>query len=591
MMESEENLAFRAKADSRDEMRSDLLTISTHLSLSIEPQRIENILEQDSGDCTDHRYLHEYFERIIEKTPIIDDIYIMVRSDSEFVWRFLVAGYETTDRDGDGAISVDERAVRFGEEYDVSAYPEMRLAFEGPIVDSDLTTDKWGTFLSGYAPIMNGTEPVAIVGVDIRADSIMEQERTIDEHMEGALSRLRTQQNITTGKLFISAIISFVASCVIILILSNIIFSKTIRSLENRNEINTKKIRDSEEKYRTIVEQSLDNIYLCDGRSHKILESNRSLQRLLGYSADELRNMTVHDFIDHPREDIEEKIRGMSKNGILKLEERIYRRRDGRRVEVMVNASHLKLKGRELICVVSRDISEIIRMNRNLAEERNKAEFYLDLFTHDIANLHHAMLGYIEIYGSLGKDKVDTHLILSNIHHLLKRGIFLTRNITIFSKAKSSPVQLNDTEICEIIDSSIKQVEIMFPDQEIEIKRKGCSDPIHIKAEPLLEQVFVNILHNAIKFQEGKKTVEIDVDMNGKKVIIDVADHGMGVKDDRKSDLFRRFERSGNKDQSGIGLAVVKVLVDRYNGQIEVMDRIERDHSKGLKIRLIFPII
>jgi signal transduction histidine kinase len=56
---------------------------------------------------------------------------------------------------------------RIGEEFDVSAYPEMQLAFEGPIADEEITIDKWGVWLSAYAPVYDeaGTA-VAIVGID-----------------------------------------------------------------------------------------------------------------------------------------------------------------------------------------------------------------------------------------------------------------------------------------------------------------------------------------------------------------------------------------------------------------------------------------
>jgi putative nucleotidyltransferase with HDIG domain len=61
-----------------------------------------------------------------------------------------------------------------GEAYDVSRYPDMRVAFDGPSVDREFTKDKWGVFQSSYAPIYNKDgKAVAIVGLDVRAESVL----------------------------------------------------------------------------------------------------------------------------------------------------------------------------------------------------------------------------------------------------------------------------------------------------------------------------------------------------------------------------------------------------------------------------------
>ena len=95
-------------------------------------------------------------------TPFVDSIYTMIKSDQPDKWVFLVD-------------SGDKRKVvaRCGEKYDVSKYPDMRVAFERPSVDKELTTDKYGVFLSAYAPIYdkNG-KAQAIIGIDIRAEAI-----------------------------------------------------------------------------------------------------------------------------------------------------------------------------------------------------------------------------------------------------------------------------------------------------------------------------------------------------------------------------------------------------------------------------------
>lgn len=61
------------------------------------------------------------------------------------------------------------------ERYDVSGIPQMQMAFDGPNVDDEFTEDKWGVWLSGYAPIYNShAQAVAIVGLDVSARSVIQ---------------------------------------------------------------------------------------------------------------------------------------------------------------------------------------------------------------------------------------------------------------------------------------------------------------------------------------------------------------------------------------------------------------------------------
>ena len=121
----------------------------------------------------------------------------------------------------------------------------------------------------------------------------------------------------------------------------------------------------SEEKYRAVLEQSADNIYILDVETKKVLEANDALQNLLGYSAEEMKNLKVYDFVMHTQIDIDQKIADMAKQGRAFIGKRQYRRKDGTPVDVEVS-THLIIYGnRKALCVVSRDISA-----RNKTERR-----------------------------------------------------------------------------------------------------------------------------------------------------------------------------------------------------------------------------
>jgi len=116
-------------------------------------------------------------------------------------------------------------------------------------------------------------------------------------------------------------------------------------------------LRQSEEKYRAVLEQSADNIYILDVQTKKILETNATLQRLLGYTAEEIKDLRVYDIVLHDSKDIDQKIESMRKQERAFIGSRKYRRKDGTPVDVEVSAHLITYGGRQALCVVSRDIT------------------------------------------------------------------------------------------------------------------------------------------------------------------------------------------------------------------------------------------
>ncbi len=127
-------------------------------------------------------------------------------------------------------------------------------------------------------------------------------------------------------------------------------------------------LEENQERYRAVMQQSGDNIYLAEYKTYRIIESNKALQDLLGYSEQELLNMTVFDFIAHPKDDVQSQIDKIELHGSLFLQNRKYTRKDGSLIDVEVSASMITYNGKKALCVVSRDVSE----RRKLEKEREK---------------------------------------------------------------------------------------------------------------------------------------------------------------------------------------------------------------------------
>jgi len=125
----------------------------------------------------------------------------------------------------------------------------------------------------------------------------------------------------------------------------------------------------SEERYRAVVEQAAEGIFLFEVATGDILESNAAFQELLGYATEELLSMKIYDLIAHDRESIDRNIQRILDEGSRFVGERRYRCKDGSLVDVEVTASLISYGGKWVICTVVRDVSERVEAFR-LLEER-----------------------------------------------------------------------------------------------------------------------------------------------------------------------------------------------------------------------------
>jgi PAS domain S-box-containing protein len=117
-------------------------------------------------------------------------------------------------------------------------------------------------------------------------------------------------------------------------------------------------LRGSEERYRAVIEQATDGIYLLDVETRRFVETNPSFRTMFGYGSEEIRDMEIYDLVAHPREDVDATIERTLRSGRRIVGERKYRRKDGHLLDVEVGVSVISLEGRDVICTIVRDVTE-----------------------------------------------------------------------------------------------------------------------------------------------------------------------------------------------------------------------------------------
>ena len=138
-----------------------------------------------------------------------------------------------------------------------------------------------------------------------------------------------------------------------------------IRNITSRKYIE-EALKESEERYRAVMQQSIECIFLADIESKVILEANRSMQRLVGYTSEELSGLSIDNLIINPdKKDIYRDILRTLKEHTYFIGESKYRKKDGSSVEVEISVNIIEYQGKKVFCLVSRDITP-----RRLSEEQ-----------------------------------------------------------------------------------------------------------------------------------------------------------------------------------------------------------------------------
>jgi diguanylate cyclase (GGDEF)-like protein/PAS domain S-box-containing protein len=131
-------------------------------------------------------------------------------------------------------------------------------------------------------------------------------------------------------------------------------------------------LRESEERYRAVVERSVEAIYLYDAQTKQVLESNVAFVEMIGYTQEELLGMRIYDFIDHDRDNIDQHVERSLEQEQRRIGERRYRRKDGSVMIVDTSASVISFGGKTALCAVSRDVTERRKIEEALKESEER---------------------------------------------------------------------------------------------------------------------------------------------------------------------------------------------------------------------------
>ena len=254
-----------------------------------------------------------------------------------------------------------------------------------------------------------------------------------------------------------------------------------------------------------------------------------------------------------------------------------------------------------------RDVSEHQHAEQELRESEKRyrnayerANFYKDIFTHDMNNIFHNIQFSAELI-SMFKDKPEqlksSEDLFTTIESQIGRGSKLIDNVRKLSKLEDSNIALKKIMVYDVLDEAILFATKSIREKKLDIKIEKLNKEIYVEANDLLLDVFENIFSNSIKYNKNSE-VKIQVifsieQKQAKKYLkIEFLDNGIGILEGSKKLIFEKGYKKDTKIRGmGIGLSLVKKIVESFKGEIWVQDRIKDDYEQGSNFVMLIPAL
>ena len=353
---------------------------------------------------------------------------------------------------------------------------------------------------------------------------------------------------------------------------------------------------ESEERYRTLVQESNDGIFITDGK--KFLFVNERMMDITGYTLEELLSINPFKLI-HPDE-VHRVINGekkLKKQGSLNaLKSRILRK-DGSALTVLFNGKIIRHEGKLAMMGTIKDITDFEAMQNNLLKQEKLRSLTILAggIAHDFNNFLTGIMGNLSLLKMEMKHAKNEEIIEIIDEALVACG-----------KARGLTAQLmNFTRSGTPVKEAASIEEIIKESAEFSLRGSKSRCEFHfqknlpiLRIDPVqISQVIQNLVLNASQAMPEGGVVRIyaavvDVNENyplpltpGRYIKISILDNGKGIPEEHLGRIFDPFFTTREKS-SGLGLSVCYRIVKNHNGHIEV----ESEEGKGTAVHVYLPL-
>ena len=363
-----------------------------------------------------------------------------------------------------------------------------------------------------------------------------------------------------------------------------------------KRQMAEKALRESEKKYRGLIETASEAIIVIDYESGKIIDVNRKGLELLGRSADEIIGM--HHSQIHPSDETEKYTWLFKKSATyLSPPDIIYHmlHKDGSRIPVEISTSIMELEGRKIIQGIFRDLREKIKLEEEIqkAQRLESAGVLAGGMAHDFNNLLTSILGNVSLAKVFADPEGKVYERLTETEKAVMRAKNLTQQLLTFAKG-GVPV----TRTVDLSNTIVESAEFALRGAILKCVYQIAENLWPVEADlGQISQVIHNLVINAYHSMPngGSCRVEAKNILNrdtasiplpeGRYVKISVQDFGSGILPEHLNKIFDPFfttKRSG----TGLGLSTAYSIIKKHGGVLTV----DSEVGKGSIFHIFLPV-
>lgn len=337
--------------------------------------------------------------------------------------------------------------------------------------------------------------------------------------------------------------------------------------------------------YRALMDATTEVAFISTDKEGIIEEINIGVEKLLGYTSDQVKGLSIKDLLFLEKE-CEEASNALVKNNSGKVETRellyalakesknrewTFIKNDGSMMDGLVSVTVIYLEEKPTKYLFAAiNISHIKSIQEQLKQKNEELEQFAYIAAHDMKEPLRGITTYLSILQKKYSDRLDekANLYINNAYDNANRMKTLITDILDFSrtgKIGDQPVNLN-TLLDSIIDNyqGDDNINAIISRSEMPTLRGDASSFV---------QLFTNLIDNGIKYQPKGQTPEIKIEAteSGKWWVFTVTDNGIGINpehQDKVFEIFKRLHSISKYSGTGIGLATCKKIVTAYGGKI-----------------------
>lgn len=239
---------------------------------------------------------------------------------------------------------------------------------------------------------------------------------------------------------------------------------------------------------------------------------------------------------------------------------------------------------------------DIHAMTKQLKEYRDSKQQFISHISHDLRT----PITYIKGYSAIMKDapsvdEKEWRRNLDVIYKEAKRLEYLVSDLFQLTKLEEGKISLQkeELELLDWLQSIVATRQLMFDNHSIRCEVSGSKDGVKAFIDQQrLGQAIINLLENSVRYTPKDGQISIIVKTEGKEVVIEIRDNGIGISNVDLPHIWERFyrvdkSRSRESGGSGLGLAIVKEIVEVHGGRVDV----ESEEGVGTSFYLILPVM